>query len=132
MMENNYYFTNVSSKSPSFVKSDGHRLPVNEKIFNTPDNARQLEYVNGKDGTWSANIFREDIRGQDHFKAVEIFYFQNLSNCRYGTKGISIGTSNYGKFLWGAYGFRDAFNLTENWCSQIYMRLNQGPTVAMN
>jgi hypothetical protein len=33
--------------------------------------------------------------------------------------------------LWGAYGFRDAFNLTQNWCSQIYMGLNQGPMVAM-
>jgi hypothetical protein len=38
---------------------------------------------------------------------------------------------NYGKFLWGAYGFWDAFNLTQNWCSQIYMGLNQGPMVAM-
>ena len=38
---------------------------------------------------------------------------------------------NYGKFLWGEYGFRDAFNLTQNWSSQIYMGLNQGPMVAM-
>ena len=38
---------------------------------------------------------------------------------------------NYGKFLWGEYGFRDAFNLTQNWCSQIYMALNQAPMVVM-
>jgi hypothetical protein len=38
---------------------------------------------------------------------------------------------NYGKFLWGEYGFRDAFNLTENWYSEIYMGLNQGPIVVM-
>ena len=38
---------------------------------------------------------------------------------------------HYGKFLWGAYGFRDAFNLDENWCSEIYMGLNQGPIVVM-
>lgn len=37
----------------------------------------------------------------------------------------------YGKFLWGEYGFRDAFSLTENWCSEIYMGLNQAPMVAM-
>ncbi|HEX2605970.1 MAG TPA: glucoamylase family protein, partial [Flavisolibacter sp.] len=37
----------------------------------------------------------------------------------------------YGKFLWGEYGFRDAFNLTENWCSDIYMGLNQAPVVVM-
>lgn len=39
--------------------------------------------------------------------------------------------NNYGKFLWGEYGFRDAFDLTQNWCSEIYMGLNQGPMVVM-
>ena len=38
---------------------------------------------------------------------------------------------NYGHFLWGEYGFRDAFNLDENWCSEIFMGLNQGPIVVM-
>lgn len=37
----------------------------------------------------------------------------------------------YGKFLWGEYGFRDAFNLSQNWCSPIYMGLNQAPIVVM-
>jgi hypothetical protein len=39
--------------------------------------------------------------------------------------------NNYGKFLWGEYGFKDAFNLTENWCSDLYMGLNQAPMVVM-
>lgn len=38
---------------------------------------------------------------------------------------------NYGSFLWGEYGFRDAFNLNENWCSSIYMGLNQGAITVM-
>jgi hypothetical protein len=38
---------------------------------------------------------------------------------------------NYGRFLWGEYGFRDAFDLTENWCSEIYMGLNQAPQAVM-
>lgn len=38
---------------------------------------------------------------------------------------------NYGEFLWGEYGFRDAFDLTRNWCSGIYMGLNQAPMVVM-
>lgn len=38
---------------------------------------------------------------------------------------------NYGKFLWGEYGFKDAFDLTNNWCSEIYMGLNQAPMVVM-
>jgi hypothetical protein len=38
---------------------------------------------------------------------------------------------NYGKFLWGAYGFRDAFNLDDNWVSPLYMGLNQAPVTVM-
>lgn len=38
---------------------------------------------------------------------------------------------NNGNFLWGEYGFKDAFNLTENWCSEIYMGLNQAPMTVM-
>ena len=37
----------------------------------------------------------------------------------------------YGKFLWGEYGFKDAFDLTNNWCSEIYMGLNQAPMTVM-
>lgn len=38
---------------------------------------------------------------------------------------------NYGHFLWGEYGFRDAFNLTENWVSPLFMGLNQAPVTVM-
>jgi len=38
---------------------------------------------------------------------------------------------NYGKFLWGEFGFKDAFDLTNNWCSEIYMGLNQAPMTVM-
>jgi len=36
-----------------------------------------------------------------------------------------------GAQLWGIYGFRDAFNLQENWYSGITMGLNQAPQVVM-
>jgi len=38
---------------------------------------------------------------------------------------------NHGKFLWGEFGFKDAFDLTHNWCSEIYMGLNQAPMTVM-
>jgi len=38
---------------------------------------------------------------------------------------------NYGKFLWGEYGFKDSFDPTNNWCSEIYMGLNQAPMTVM-
>jgi len=36
-----------------------------------------------------------------------------------------------GPKLWGIYGFRDGFNLKENWFSGIYMGLNQAPMAVM-
>jgi hypothetical protein len=36
-----------------------------------------------------------------------------------------------GDRLWGIYGFRDAFNLKENWWARIYMGLNQAPQAVM-
>jgi exo beta-1,2-glucooligosaccharide sophorohydrolase (non-reducing end) len=33
--------------------------------------------------------------------------------------------------LWGVYGFRDGFNLTENWFEDVYMGLNQAPITVM-
>lgn len=38
---------------------------------------------------------------------------------------------NYGSFLWGPYGFRDAFSLDSHWVNDLYMGLNQGPMVVM-
>ena len=36
-----------------------------------------------------------------------------------------------GDRLWGIYGFRDGFNLTDNWFEDVYMGLNQAPIVVM-
>jgi hypothetical protein len=36
-----------------------------------------------------------------------------------------------GDKLWGIYGFRDGFNLTENWFEDVNMGLNQAPIVVM-
>jgi exo beta-1,2-glucooligosaccharide sophorohydrolase (non-reducing end) len=36
-----------------------------------------------------------------------------------------------GAKTWGIYGFRDGFNETENWYSDVYMALNQAPIVIM-
>jgi len=36
-----------------------------------------------------------------------------------------------GARLWGIYGFRDGFNLSEDWFEDVYMGLNQAPIVVM-
>ncbi len=37
----------------------------------------------------------------------------------------------YGASIWGGYGFHDAFNLQENWVSDTYLAIDQGPIVVM-
>ncbi|MEI8114218.1 MAG: glucoamylase family protein [Bacteroidia bacterium] len=36
-----------------------------------------------------------------------------------------------GQYIWGEYGFVDAFNLTSNWYATSYLAIDQGPIIAM-
>ena len=38
---------------------------------------------------------------------------------------------NYGKRLWGEYGFKDAFNLERDWFAEGWLAIDQGPIIAM-
>ena len=38
---------------------------------------------------------------------------------------------NYGENLWGEFGFKDAFNLDQNWFAQLYVAIDQGPIIIM-
>ena len=38
---------------------------------------------------------------------------------------------NYGSQLWGEFGFRDAFNLDQDWFAKIYVAIDQGPIIIM-
>lgn len=38
---------------------------------------------------------------------------------------------NYGKQLWGEFGFKDAFNLDHNWFADAWLAIDQGPIIAM-
>ncbi len=37
----------------------------------------------------------------------------------------------YGANLWGQYGFKDAFNLTQNWYAGSYLAIDEGPIIIM-
>jgi hypothetical protein len=37
----------------------------------------------------------------------------------------------YGDKLWGAYGFKDAMNLSNNWFADSYLAIDQGPIIVM-
>ena len=36
-----------------------------------------------------------------------------------------------GSKIWGVYGFHDGFNQSQGWYEEVYMGLNQAPTVVM-
>ena len=74
-----YFYSKTSASSTSYIKNIDHQLPLNDTIFHTPGNALQLEYVNGK-GKWQASIYRQQIRGQDHFKKVTHLSFWISTN----------------------------------------------------
>ena len=51
-------------------------------------------------------------------------------------RSISLEAMRYfyeelGDRLWGEYGFKDAFNLTENWFASSYLAIDQGPIIVM-
>ena len=74
----------------------------------------------------------EPVPWQDHGKitptgAISSFPYTPVESM----KALKNYYYNYGKYLWGEYGFKDAFDLTNNWCSDIYMGLNQAPMAVM-
>jgi hypothetical protein len=50
---------------------------------------------------------------EESMKALKYFYYEK------------------GKELWGVYGFKDAFNDSQNWSANIFMGLNQAPVTVM-
>jgi len=46
-------------------------------------------------------------------------------------KALKYFYNELGNKLWDIYGFRDAFNLSENWFANIYLGLNQAPIAVM-
>jgi hypothetical protein len=66
-MDGFYFFSNVISQVPSFIKHHQNKTPVSS-FFQTPGNALQLTYTNGSIGNWQASIFKQQTRGQDFFK----------------------------------------------------------------
>lgn len=66
-MPGNYFYSELSWSSPSWIRNVNKRFPVCDSIFFTPGNCLQLNYVSGKDGKWEARIINKPVRGMDHF-----------------------------------------------------------------
>lgn len=147
----------VSTGGPLFFIHYSYMGPdpkmINDRYTNYFENNRRIALINHRystenpkgyagysDSAWgltaSDGPFRysadEPVLHQDHGKiaptgAIASFpYTPELS-----MKALRNYYRNFGHFLWGEFGFRDAFSLEENWCSEIYMGLNQAPMTVM-
>ena len=74
-MQASYFFSAASATGSSVIKSIAGKLPVNETIFHTPGSSLELNFKNVKGGQWQAVVYKQEIRGQDHFiKADELSF----------------------------------------------------------
>ena len=74
-MAGSYFYSETESSGSSQIKNTAQKLPVDKNIFHTPGNSLQLSFRNAKDGNWKAAVYRQQIRGQDHFKAPNFLSF---------------------------------------------------------
>jgi hypothetical protein len=49
----------------------------------------------------------------------------------YSMQALRYFYEDLGDRLWGEYGFKDAFNLSENWFAESYLAIDQGPVIVM-
>jgi len=87
--------------------------------------------LTASDGPYSYSA-DEPVSWQDHGKITPtgaIASFPYLP--KEAMKALKNYYFNYGKMLWGEYGFKDSFSPELNWCSEIYMGLNQAPMTVM-
>ena len=80
-MDSSYFYSKATCASPSSIKNIRNKLPVSKDSFFTPGNSLLLDFVNGKTGSWSAEINKPEWRGQDKLKEGEVLSFAiNISS----------------------------------------------------
>ena len=93
-MPGNYFYSATNAVSPSNIINERSKLPVSKSEFFTPGNSLQLKYTNAKGGSWSATIFRPEVRGQDRFaKANSLaFHLKKTSVHKNGLPAVQLVT----------------------------------------
>src|SRR5688500_2642794 len=65
LMSKNFFYSEATYTSPSWIKNERQKLPVTNTIFFTPGNALELHYTSADKGRWEAKIFYRPARGVD-------------------------------------------------------------------
>lgn len=71
LMKGNYFYTQATYTSPSWIKQASHHLPVTESAWSTPGNALELTYISAPGGNWYSEIQYAPVRGNDFFRPAE-------------------------------------------------------------
>jgi hypothetical protein len=99
--------------------------------------ANPAKYVGYGDNSWgrSAGINSAGSRAYPRDDNGTITCTAALASFPYtpieSMKALKHFYRDLGGRLWGIYGFRDGFNLSEDWFEDVYMGLNQAPIVVM-
>jgi hypothetical protein len=122
-------YTNYFVNNQNIAKINHHYCMANPKQFKGYGD--EGWGLTASDGPYDYSA-DEPVQWQDHGKltptgAIASFPYTPEESM----KALKNYYYNYGHFLWGEFGFRDAFSLTDNWCSEIYMGLNQAPMTVM-
>lgn len=126
----------ITDKYTNYFTNNQHIAQINHayaiqnpgKYKGYSDSAWGLTASDGPDG-YSADepVLRQDRGKLAPTGAISSFPYTPEASM----KALKNFYNNYGAFLWGEYGFRDAVNLSQNWTSDIYMGLNQAPMTVM-
>lgn len=96
-----------------------------------PEYGKDCWGLTASDGPWGYKA-REPVKGMDDGTIAPtgaLASFPYLPD--EAMEALKFYYRDCGHFLWGEYGFRDAFNLQEDWVAPIFMGLNQAPVAVM-
>lgn len=104
LMKHNYFYSEVAYTSPSWVKNERQKLPVNSSVFFTPGNALELNYTSSDKGRWEAKIFYRPGRGVDFFVPATHLSFrlfiQSSNTAAENLPQVGIGNRETGKIAY--------------------------------
>src|SRR5215216_6566363 len=129
LTDKSHYYSNGFHTAPSELELVNGKIPVEERNFFSPPNCLRLKWRSQNGGDWQASL-----NLQTHYRRVN-FSGSMLSFRCYSDGDLPAAESPLVYLIdvngEGIYGFRDGFNLTENWFEDVNMGLNQAPIVVM-
>jgi len=126
----------VEDRYTNYFKNNQHIARINyryccENPHGFPGYGKDMWGLTASDGPWGYKA-REPVSRMDDGTMAPTGALASFPYLpEKAMQALKTYYREYGQFLWGPYGFRDAFNLSEDWVAPIYMGLNQAPVAVM-